>query len=434
MSFARQYDRLCQSIENLTKVSFHTMEVTPGQQLYLPPSDWIEAVEYEVKEEPIGEVNYLNALFNTKLTAALYKIKADYAHANKVDIKAIKCISDERFDIKNGLSYEIEPQFKKNNFLQYMGSGIYAIMSYKLVYDKANIIVKKSKGPYGRDDGPLYAYNRYEKEIKRDLDPVFIINEGHNLQYKYNHQLPQKLERFNKMLRLYNSKDDLEIKKTELEIANRQLIEINKKIENKTFDYLHIDDKFKFKLDKLRNKYDEIHQQLIKQTRQAKDKNIKQLNKVKFNCIQQAKQAVNKKRQYIEKAEKVLARSSDAGLYNKLKQIQYQLKGNIVIRKTYNKNGFNYIVFEYVNTDSGLQTLEFPDLHNHVIRQWENGNGTEFYENQEYVKNFIQEFMNDIKNKRVCYRENKEKTSVVNQPNVSESSEHFYDSESDSEE
>jgi hypothetical protein len=170
---------------------------------------------------------------------------------------------------------------------------------------------------------------------------------------------------------------------------------------------------------------------LIKQTQQAKDKNIKQLNKVKFNCIQQAKQAVNKKRQYIEKAEKVLARSSDAGLYNKLKQIQYQLKGNIVIRKTYNKNGFNYIVYEYVNTDSGPQTLEFPDLHNHVIRQWENGNGAEFYENQEYVKNFIQEFMNDIKNKRVCY---KEKTSVVNQPKVNESSEHFYDSESDSEE
>jgi hypothetical protein len=431
MSFARQYDRICQSIENLTKVSFHTMKVTPGQQLYLPPSDWIEAVEYEKKEEPIGEVDYLNALFNTKLTAALYKIKADYAHANKVDIKAIKCISNERFDIKNGLSYEIEPQFKKNNFLQYMGSGIYAIMSYKLVYDKANIIVKKSKGPYGRDDGPLYAYNCYEKEIKHDLDPVFIINEGHNLQYKYNHQLPQKLERFNKMLRLYNSKDDLEIKKTELEIANRQLIEINKKIEDKTFDYLHIDDKFKFKLDKLKNKYEEIHQKLIKQTQQAKDKNIKQLNKVKFNCIQQAKQAVNKKRQYIEKAEKVLARSSDAGLYNKLKQIQYQLKGNIVIRKTYNKNGFNYIVYEYVNTDSGPQTLEFPDLHNHVIRQWENGNGAEFYENQEYVKNFIQEFMNDIKNKRVCY---KEKTSVVNQPKVNESSEHFYDSESDSEE
>jgi hypothetical protein len=291
--------------------------------------------------------------------------------------------------------------------------------------------VKKSKGPYGRDDGPLYAYNHYKKEIKYDLDPVFIINEGHNLQYKYNHQLPQKLERFNKMLRLYNSKDDLEIKKTELEIANRQLIEINKKIENKTFDYLHIDDKFKFKLDKLRNKYEEIHQQLIEQTRHAKDKNIKQLNKVKFNCIQQAKQAVNKKRQYIEKAEKVLARSSDAGLYNKLKQIQYQLKGNIVIRKTYNKNGFNYIIYEYVNTNIGPQTLEFPDLHNHVIRQWENGNGTEFYENQEYVKNFIQEFMNDIKNKRVCY---KEKTSVVNQPSVSESSEHFYDSESDSEE
>jgi hypothetical protein len=229
MNFARQYDKICASIDNLNKVSFKSMQVTSGQQLNIKPTYLVKVVQYEEKEEQIGEVNYLNALFNTKLTAALYKLKADYAHVNKVDVKSIKVISDERFDIHNGLSYEIQPTFKKNNFLQYMGSGIYATMSYKLEYDKANIVVKRSKGPYGKLDGPEYAYNIYKKPIKYDQDPVFIINQGHNLQYNYNRHTAIKLERFNKMLRLYNSKDDLEIKKTELQIACKQLMKLIQK-------------------------------------------------------------------------------------------------------------------------------------------------------------------------------------------------------------
>jgi hypothetical protein len=382
-------------------------------------------VEYQEKEEQIGEVNYLNAMFNVKLTSALYKLKADYAHENKVDVKTIKMIGEERFDIRKGISYEIQPIFKKKNFLQYMGSGIYATMDYKLIYDKSNIVVKRE---YGQD----YVYNRYKKEIKYDINPVFIINQGHNLQYKYNHHISTKMDRFNKMLRLYNSKDDLEIKKTDLQIACRQLNEINKKIEEKAFEFLKIDDKFNLKLDKLKNKYNEIHQKLIKETQKAKDRNIKQLNRVKHNCIEQAKQAVEKKKQYIQKAENVLARSSDAGLFNKLKQVEYQLKGNIVIRETYNKNGVNYILYEYVNTDSGIKTLEFPSLDNHVIRNWKSGPTTEYYENLNYVQKFIQDYMNDIKGKRVSY---KVKDNVVSnkQPIREEPSEHFYDSESDSE-
>jgi hypothetical protein len=282
------------------------------------------------------------------------------------------------------------------------------------------------------NDGQEYAYNRYKKEIKYDINPVFTITQGHNLQYKYNHHISQKLDRFNKMLRLYNSKDDLEIKKTELQIACRQLNELNTKIEQKAFDFLKIDDKFNLKLDKLKNKYKEIHQKLVKETRKAKDKNIKQLNKVKYNCIQQAKQAVEKKKEYIQKAENVLARSSDAGLFNKLKQIQYQLKGNIVIRQTYYKNGINYILYEYVNSNTGIETLEFPGLDNHIIRNWKCTPSTEHYENLKYVQEFIQNYMNDIKNKRVSYKVKNSVVSNKQQPIENESSEHYYDSESDS--
>jgi hypothetical protein len=146
MSFARQYDKICQSIENLNKVSFSSMKVTSCQQINIPPTHLIKVVEYQEKEERIGEVNYLNAMFNVKLTSALHKLQADYAHENKVDIKSIKLIGDERFDIRKGISYEIQPIFKKKNFLQYMGSGIYATMDYKLCYDKSNIVVKREYG------------------------------------------------------------------------------------------------------------------------------------------------------------------------------------------------------------------------------------------------------------------------------------------------
>jgi hypothetical protein len=307
-----------------------------------------------------------------------------------------------------------------------MGSGIYATMSYKLDYDKANIVIKQSKGPYGELNGPMYAYNVYKKPVKYDQDPVFIINQGHNLQYQYNRHLAIKLERFNKMLRLYNSKDDLEIKKTELQIACKQLNEINSKIESKTFDYLNIDDKFKLKLDKLRNNYKEVHQKLKQETREAKQRNIKQLNKVKKNCIEQAKQAVEKKKQYIDKADRVLTRSSDAALYNKLKQISYELDQEIVVKETYNKNHTNYIKYEY-DLCARPKILEFPDLDKYVIRTWKDTQTSEYYENIQYIRDFIAKIMNDIKKKRVSY---KESNSVVNQSNIQESSDNLYDSAS----
>jgi hypothetical protein len=447
MSFAKQYDKLCSSIENLSKVSFSHIEVNSCQQLNIKPSILVRPVEYIKKEELIGERSKINNEKNQKLNTALHKMIADYAHINKVDVKKIQCISHEKYDCIKGLIFGVIPKFEKNNFLQYMGSGIYAKFSYSIYYEDKNVIMKKevikpkkidTTTKLGMlcdsiDEKPIiheWIYRQYQEEVKYNQDPVFLINQGHHMNYNFNHGTKIKMERFNKMLRLYTSKDELEVKYREMEAASKQLANMRKQIENESFNCAIIDEEYKLKIDGLKQKYKDIHQNLINETRAAKKENFKQLNNVKKNCIKQAKQVVLKKKQYIEKAKEELAKGSEAGLFENLKQTKWQIKSdNMLLDNTWNANGINYIQYKYQSSNT-LHLTQFEDLGKYKIPKTKVDYNTTHYEVKQQIINFIDEYMNAIKNKRVSYKDQQ----ISKTPIVKESSGHCYDSESDSEE
>jgi hypothetical protein len=215
----------------------------------------------------------------------------DYAQQHKIAVDKIELIRSELPDLQSGLTFDVDCHFNTIPLIKRLGSRFSVQCTYDIFYSGEKLVLDNN--PYGN------AYRIKETQMLPQTKPIFTSN-FKQIKLVDKHRKQIVLDRFNKMLRLYTTQDELNQRKKDVEVAQQQLSKIQQKIQDESFNYVVQHDEYKNAMKGLRQKYTQLKQKLIDETRVLKQKNFKILNKVRDDCKVAAKTAVQNKKQYIQ--------------------------------------------------------------------------------------------------------------------------------------
>jgi hypothetical protein len=253
----------------------------------------------------------------------------DYAQRNKIAADKIELVRSTVPDLKKGLTFNVECRFTKYSLIQKLGSRFSAKCEYDINYLHDNLIVDDN--PWGN------TYRVVEKQMLPLAKPVFETR-FKEVKIKSEKRNAFMLSRFNKMLRLYTTHDELEEKKNAIKVAQQQLDSMQSAIENQTFDYVIAKQQYDEKMHALREKFKTIKNNLIQETRQLKQKNFNKLAKVNRDCKVAAKTAIESKKRFIQEGLSRIEAQASVDYYlqlsaTKIKDLLYKARNNQIIFK-----------------------------------------------------------------------------------------------------
>jgi hypothetical protein len=425
--FIQFHDELVKKINKLDDFSFKNIKLIPSSPLTIPSTKIVRPVEYiEVhKVEEVGDFHDLVTTQKNLLEKLVLAEREKYARDNNMWPSTIKIIGDYHQPyVCMGLIESITPTFS--------GSWPNRQMTFKINRVEGITVSTKNNKAY---------FETTDKRIKEPevVRPVFEIH--HNAYaYSFKHNTSFKLDRFNKMLRLYTSKDELNKKSEAIKVAQKQLQEIQFSISNQAVKYYECQDKYKEKMAKIRNYYQTVKQNLIDETRRYKQKQFDKLAETKVNCIKQAKQVIKKKKEYIAKAEAAIENINEVKIVDTLYSKMHQIKvGNATISGL-NKlqDGSIDIVLKYKNCSAPDTTINTQYPISGKICMYEpntvkTGDFSEKYRKE--CNNYMYNVIHEIK--QVIARQRQDNKAQPYIPVVDEygeiESRQSYDSESESE-
>jgi hypothetical protein len=214
----------------------------------------------------------------------------DYAQQHKIAVKDIELIHGELPDLASGMTFDVDCHFTKIPLIKRLGSRFSVKCDYDIFYSGDKLILDNE--PWGN------AYRIEEKQVLPQTKPIITTN-FKQIKCDFNKRNQISLNRFNKMLRLYTTQDELTQNKHDVEVAQQQLSKIQRDIENEAFNYTIQHEKYKESMRGLRQKYTQLKQKLIDETRCLKQKNFTILNKVQKDCKVAAKTAIENKKMHI---------------------------------------------------------------------------------------------------------------------------------------
>lgn len=303
-NFITFYDKTVESINKLTKNNFNNLSVTSCPSVAIKPS-YLVSVPTIVKHKTlVGRISEIQYVMNETFTKMIKCQMRDYAQQNNIALDKIELIRSEVPDIKSGITFDVDCRFKKYSMFERLklGSRFCAKCEYDIFYHENQNIVC--------DD---YAFgNVYRIEEKEELPPKPVFEMREKVYKMKNDKRDRiQLDRFNKMLRLYTTHDELEEKKESIRVAQLQLDKMRSDIENQCFDYVIAKEEYTNKMRALKEKFKQVKTNLINETRRYKEKNFKEMSNVKRQCIVEAKKAIKEKRnKIIENCAKVEANMS----------------------------------------------------------------------------------------------------------------------------
>lgn len=288
-NFITFYDITVGKIKDMTKNSYNHLSVTSCPELHIKPSHLIRVVEHIKEKVLVGRTSELQYIQNEIFNKMIKNQIRDYAQQNKIPINKIELIRSELPNIRNGINIDVQCNFTKYSLLQKLGSKFSAKCEYDIFYQPDDLAI---------DDNAFgNTYRIVEKELPF-TEPVFEMRQR-EIRLKSDKRQQIQLDRFNKMLKLYTTQDELEQRKQDIKVAQQQLAKMRTQIEDQTFRYVFAKEEYDEKMKNLRQKYKDIKSNLIQETQQLKSKNFKILNNVRHDCIVAANKAVKQKKQKI---------------------------------------------------------------------------------------------------------------------------------------
>jgi hypothetical protein len=199
-------------------------------------------------------------------------------------------VHSELPDLASGMTFDVDCHFTKIPLLKRLGSRFSVKCDYDIFYSGEKLILDND--PWGN------AYRIEERQVLPQTKPIITTN-FKQIKCDFNRRNQICLNRFNKVLRLYTTQDELSKNKHDIEVAQQQLSKMQHDIENEAFNYTIQHQKYKESMHALRQKYTQLKQKLIDETRSLKQKNFQILNKVRSDCKVAAKTAIENKKMHI---------------------------------------------------------------------------------------------------------------------------------------
>jgi hypothetical protein len=292
-NFITFYDSVVGKINELNNHSFNNLSVISCPYLTIKPSYLVPVVQTVKEKILVGKISELQALQYDLFNKQIKNQIRDYAQQHKIAADKVELIRSELPDLESGLTFDVDCHFNTIPLIKRLGSRFSVQCTYDIFYSGEKLLLDKN--PYGN------AYRIKETQMLPQTKPVFTTNfKQIKLVDKHRNQIA--LNRFNKMLRLYTTQDELSQRKKDVEVAQQQLSKIQQSIENESFNYTIQHSEYKEAMKSLRQKYAHLKQKLIDETRALKQKNFNILNKVRDDCKVAANTAVQNKKQYIQNA------------------------------------------------------------------------------------------------------------------------------------
>lgn len=290
-NFITFYDITVGKIKDMTKKSYNQLSVTSCPELHIKPSHLIRVVEHIKEKVLVGRTSELQYIQTEMFNKMIKNQIRDYAQQHNIPINKIELIRSEIPNIKYGMNIDVQCKFTKYSLIQRLGSKFSAKCEYNIFYQPDDLAI---------DDNAFgNTYRMVEKEVLPFTEPVFEIRHK-EIRLKQDKRDKIQLDRFNKMLRLYTTQDELQQKKEDIKVAQQQLAKMRTQIEDQTFRYVFAKEEYDEKMKNLRAKYKEIKSNLIQETKELKSKNFQILNKVRHDCKVAANQVVREKREKIK--------------------------------------------------------------------------------------------------------------------------------------
>jgi hypothetical protein len=199
-------------------------------------------------------------------------------------------VHSELPDLASGMTFDVDCHFTKIPLIKRLGSRFSVKCDYDIFYSGEKLILDDQ--PWGN------AYRIEERQVLPQTKPIITSN-FKQVKCDFHKRNQINLNRFNKMLRLYTTQDELTKNKHDVEVAQQQLSKLQHDIENEAFNYTIAHEKYKDSMRGLRQKYTQLKQKLIDETRSLKQKNFLILNKVQKDCKVAAKTAIENKKMHI---------------------------------------------------------------------------------------------------------------------------------------
>jgi hypothetical protein len=289
-NFITFYDITVGKINELNNNSFNNLSVISCPSISINKSYLIPVIQTEKKKILVGKISELKSLQYDIFNKQIKNQMRDYAQQNNIAVKNIELIHSELPDLNSGLTFDVDCQFTKIPLYKRLGSRFSVRCNYDIFYSGEKLILDNS--PWGN------AYRLEERQVLPQTKPIFTTR-FKQIKHDFKKRNQICLNRFNKMLRLYTTQDELSQNKHDIEVAQQQLSKMRQDIENEAFNYTIQHEKYKESMHALRQKYTQLKQKLIDETRNLKQKNFSILNKVRSDCKVAAKTAIENKKIHI---------------------------------------------------------------------------------------------------------------------------------------
>jgi hypothetical protein len=311
-----------------------------------------------------------------------------------------------------------------------LGSRFSAKCEYDINYLHDNLIVD--------DNAWGNTYRIVEKQMLPLAKPVFETR-FKEVKIKSDKRNAFMLSRFNKMLRLYTTHDELEEKKNAIKVAQQQLDSMQSAIENQTFDYVIAKQQYDEKMHALKEKFKTIKHNLIQETRELKQKNFNKLAKVNRDCKVAAKTAIESKKRFIQEGISRIEAQVSVDHYlqmsaNKIKDLLYKARNNqIILKQIYKACNPDRLSISYdkiMHDGSHKNFEESILLKGDDIQHYQGFGLNEHSEIKSFLDKYYSEIMSKINYAKKCAANNCKKQLEESEERKSRQ---CYDSESDNE-
>lgn len=381
-NFISFYDKTVESINNLNKSNFYNVSVTSCPSLTIEPSQQNNRKQPTMikHKELIGKISEIDKMMMETYNGLINSQMRDYAQSHNIALDKIEKVKKQIPYVKEGIAFDVNCRFTKYNIFQKLGSRFSAKCEIYIHYHENQNLYYDKENVY-----------RIVEKLELPPEPVFEIREN-TIKSKFAKRNNIQLSRFNKMLRLYTTQDELEQKKQEIEVVQQQLDKMREDIEEQCFDYIINKEQYDEKMKALKNKYKDIKTNLIQETRKLKQKNFNKLNEVRNDCIVAAKVAKNEKTrkiiQHIARTEAKLATDNISFLIGELANLLYQHdskkikfmytteEDKVVNVKYYNNEKSDQYntqlrFRQYIDVPYNTPAIEHPDFkHDLTIYNW----------------------------------------------------------------
>lgn len=394
LKFIRMYDETVKAINKIKEHSFNNMSVISSASFSTICNKRIPYNKV-TKQVLVGKLDEIQNMMNNQLCKMINIENEQYALQNNVPVKSIRVLNFNNFpDPKKGLTFDITPTYKKI-FNENKVLGVIIKGSLKEV--QMNYIINQIK-----DDTILIKNNSVYRNEVSTVKPLQVIQLSKNCYYKmkYNYKRIEenKLDRFNKVLRLYVNHDELFEKQQELLKVKNELNDIQKKLNDRTYDIALAKMRYDENLANLRSKYKMIKEDLINKTRQYKEKQYQKMDKIQQQCKQKTQLQIKKNKLYVQKAFNDMKAEADYEVVNLLSTFIHQVEiKNWYIDKIENSNGITTITYQ-VSSVNGKFTKKFRSNIPVQYSQKIMANATQEREKQiKIVKNLLDEVRKEAK-------------------------------------